>query len=80
VTGIGWANSPDNIKQQGVLPEVQRTLNWVILASRFQVRIEIPERDPDHPLRMGMTAFVTVLGRLAELPELTPVSKTPVSR
>ncbi|POZ52133.1 secretion protein HlyD [Methylovulum psychrotolerans] len=80
VTGIGWANSPDNIKQQGVLPEVQRTLNWVILASRFQVRIEIPERDPDHPLRMGMTAFVTVLGRLSELPELTPVSKTPVSR
>jgi multidrug efflux system membrane fusion protein len=61
VTGIGWANSPDNIKQQGVLPEVQRTLNWVVLASRFPVRIEIKERDPVHPLRMGMTAFVTVL-------------------
>jgi multidrug efflux system membrane fusion protein len=61
VTGIGWANSPDTIKQQGVLPEVQRTLNWVILASRFPVRIEIQERDADHPLRMGMTAFVTVL-------------------
>ncbi|WP_446809317.1 biotin/lipoyl-binding protein [Methylomonas sp. 2BW1-5-20] len=63
VTGIGWANSPDNIKQQGVLPEVQRTLNWVILASRFPVRIEIEERDPEHPLRMGMTAFVTVRDR-----------------
>ena len=61
VTGIGWANSPDNIKQQGVLPEVQRTLNWVVLASRFPVRVEIKERDPDYPLRMGMTAFVTVL-------------------
>ena len=46
VTGIGWANSPDNIKQQGVLPEVQRTLNWVVLASRFPVRIEVKERDP----------------------------------
>ena len=80
VTGIGWANAPDNIKQQGVLPEVQRTLNWVILASRFQVRIEIPERDPDHPLRMGMTAFVTVLDHYSELPALTPASKAPVSQ
>ncbi|MDD4913488.1 MAG: biotin/lipoyl-binding protein [Methylococcales bacterium] len=67
VTGIGWANSPDNIKLQGVLPEVQRTLNWVILASRFPVRIEVRERDPEHPLRMGMTAFVTVFDRPAEL-------------
>ena len=65
VTGISRANSPDNIKQQGVLPEVQRTLNWVILASRFPVRIEISARDPEHPLRMGMTAFVTVLDKLA---------------
>jgi multidrug efflux system membrane fusion protein len=69
VTGIGWANSPDNIKQQGVLPEVQRTLNWVVLASRFPVRIEVRERDPEHPLRMGMTAFVTVLDRSANPPE-----------
>ncbi len=68
VTGIGWANSPDNAKQQGVLPEVQRTLSWVILASRFQVRIEIPERDPERPLRMGMTAFVTILDRPAAIP------------
>ncbi|MGJ0486447.1 MAG: biotin/lipoyl-binding protein [Methylomicrobium sp.] len=69
VTGIGWANSPDNIRQQGVLPEVERTLHWVVLASRFPVRIEIRERDPEHPLRMGMTAFVTVLDRPAEAPE-----------
>jgi len=74
VTGIGWANSPDNTKQQGVLPEVQRTLNWVILASRFPVRIEIAERDAEHPLRMGMTAFVTVLERSADLPENSPGS------
>jgi multidrug efflux system membrane fusion protein len=85
VTGIGWANSPDNTKQQGVLPEVQRTLNWVILASRFPVRIEIPERDPEHPLRMGMTAFVTILDRPAEQPGLSPASeedasKAPISR
>ncbi len=75
VTGIGWANYPDNTKQQGVLPEVQRTLNWVILASRFPVRIEIHERDPEHPLRMGMTAFVTVLDRPAEIPGLSPATE-----
>ena len=69
VTGIGWANYPDTVRQQGVLPEVQRTLNWVILASRFPVRIEISDRDPTHPLRMGMTAFVTILGRPAGEPE-----------
>jgi membrane fusion protein, multidrug efflux system len=80
VTGIGWANYPDNAKQQGVLPEVQRTLNWIILASRFQVRIEIPERDPEHPLRMGMTAFVTVLDRPAEIPGLSPASDKEASK
>jgi membrane fusion protein, multidrug efflux system len=66
VTGIGWANYPDNTRQQGVLPEVQRTLNWVMLAARFPVRIEIRERDPEHPLRMGMTAFATVRDRPAD--------------
>ena len=54
---------------------VQRTLNWVILASRFQVRIEIPERDPEHPLRMGMTAFVTVLDHPGEQSWLSPASE-----
>ncbi|UOA09413.1 biotin/lipoyl-binding protein [Methylobacter sp. S3L5C] len=73
VTGIGWANYPDNMKQQGVLPEVRRTLNWVVLASRFPVRIEIQERDLEHPLRMGMTAFVTILDRPAEIKKLSPV-------
>ncbi len=66
VTGIGWANSPDNIKQKGVLQEVQRSLNWVVLASRFPVRIEIMERDADFPFRMGMTAFVTIQNETAQ--------------
>ncbi|WP_374089520.1 biotin/lipoyl-binding protein [Methylomicrobium lacus] len=80
VTGIGWANSPDNVKQDGVLPEVQRTLHWVVLASRFPVRIEIKERDPEHPLRMGMTAFVTVLDRPAEVPALAPANQQGVGK
>jgi multidrug efflux system membrane fusion protein len=62
VQGIGWANYPDNVKEQGSLPTIERTLNWVVLASRFPVRIKLLERDPNYPFRMGMTAFTTVLG------------------
>ena len=65
VQGIGWANSPDNMKEEGALPEVQRTLNWVVLAARFPVRIRLLERDAERPFRMGMTAYTTVLGRPA---------------
>lgn len=72
VTGIGWANAPDNAKPDGVLLEVKRTLNWVILASRFQVRVEILDRDPGFPLRMGMTAFVTVRGASAPTATAAP--------
>jgi multidrug efflux system membrane fusion protein len=68
------------MKQQGVLPEVQRTLNWVILASRFPVRIEIKERDPLHPLRMGMTAFVTILDYPADISEVSTHSEKDASK
>lgn len=62
VQGIGWANYPDNVIEQGALPEVHRTLNWVVLAARFPVRITLLDRDPEHPFRMGMTAFTRILG------------------
>ncbi len=68
VQGIGWANYPDNMKEQGSLPNVERTLNWVVLASRFPVRIKLLERDPAYPFRMGMTAFTTILGHPADAP------------
>lgn len=66
VQGIGWANYPDNVKEEGSLPTVQRTLNWVVLASRFPVRIKLLDRDSRYPFRMGMTAFTTILDRPAE--------------
>jgi multidrug efflux system membrane fusion protein len=68
VQGIGWANYPDNMKQQGSLPAVERTLNWVVLASRFPVRIKLLDRDSAFPFRMGMTAFTTILGHPAASP------------
>lgn len=65
VQGIGWANYPDNVKEQGALPEIHRTLNWVVLAARFPVRITLLDRDPEHPFRMGMTAYTRILGTAA---------------
>ncbi len=62
VQGIGWANRPDDGTTVGVLPNVQRTLNWVRLANRFPVRVRLEERDPEHPFRMGTTAVVTIRG------------------
>ncbi|CAG0947003.1 Multidrug resistance protein MdtN [Anaerolineae bacterium] len=75
VQGIGWANYPDNMKEQGSLPTVERTLNWVVLASRFPVRIKLLERDAKYPFRMGMTAFTTILGSPATSPVATPKPK-----
>ncbi|MDX2169541.1 MAG: HlyD family efflux transporter periplasmic adaptor subunit [Deltaproteobacteria bacterium] len=62
VQGVGWGLFQQNGATVGVLPEVQPTLNWVRLAQRFPVRIQLDERDPAHPFRMGQTAVVTVRG------------------
>src|SRR6267142_667818 len=62
VQGIGWANRPEDGATVGVLPEVRRTLNWVRLANRFQVRVRLEERDAERPFRMGTTAVVTIRG------------------
>jgi len=62
VQGIGWALAPQDGATVGILPEVQPTLNWVRLARRLPVRIRVDEADRDHPLRMGMSAVVRVLG------------------
>ena len=62
VQGVGWANRPDDGETASVLPDVRRTLNWVRLANRFQVRVRLEERDAEHPFRMGTTAVVTIRG------------------
>jgi multidrug efflux system membrane fusion protein len=43
------------------LPDVQRTLNWVHLASRFPVRVRI-ESQPNEIFRLGESAVVVVRG------------------
>jgi len=46
------------------LPDVQRSLNWVHLATRFPVRVRIENSSGDL-LRIGASAVVVVRGRQA---------------
>jgi membrane fusion protein, multidrug efflux system len=61
VEGIGWAVQPSgeiNLPFGGV-PDVKRELNWVRVAQRFPVRIEVEDPDPDL-FRMGASAVAIV--------------------
>ena len=58
--GFGVAPDPDVIGRLDTgLPNLQRTLNWVHLASRFPVRIRI-DSPPADQIRMGESAVVVV--------------------
>ncbi len=63
VQGIGWAVKPEgeiDLPPAGV-PYVKRELNWVRVAQRFPVRIEI--ENPDQNLfRMGASAVAIIKG------------------
>jgi len=63
VQGIGWAVKPEgeiDLPPSGV-PYVKRELNWVRVAQRFPVRIEVENPDPDL-FRMGASAVATIRG------------------
>jgi multidrug efflux system membrane fusion protein len=62
VQGIAWAVEPeDEIDIPHSLPYVKRELNWVHIAQRFPVRIEV--EDPDPALfRMGASAVAIIKG------------------
>jgi multidrug efflux system membrane fusion protein len=60
VQGIGWAVAPtDELDIPHGLPLVKRELNWVHIAQRFPVRIEIEDPDPEL-FRMGASAVATI--------------------
>ena len=65
VDSIGFGVTPDadvfGTLAPG-LPDVQRTLNWVHLASRYPVRVRVKEPPPDL-FRVGESAVVTIRGR-----------------
>jgi len=58
VESIGWGVRPDSAGGPG-LPAVQRTLNWVIVAQRFPVRVLLDDPPPD-ALRIGATVSIVV--------------------
>jgi membrane fusion protein, multidrug efflux system len=68
VDSVGFGVTPDadvvGRFTQG-LPDVQRTLNWVHLASRFPVRVRIEEH-PSDLFRLSESAVVVIRGDSAE--------------
>jgi multidrug efflux system membrane fusion protein len=67
IDSIGFGVTPDadviGRLSQG-LPDVQRTLNWVHLASRFPVRVRIESPQPGL-FRMGQSSVVVIRGKTA---------------
>ncbi len=65
VDSVGFGVTPDadvvGRFEQG-LPDVQRTLNWVHLASRFPVRVRVEDPSPDL-FRVSGSAVVEIRGR-----------------
>jgi multidrug efflux system membrane fusion protein len=65
VDSIGFGVTPDEDvigKLQTGLPDVQRTLNWVHLASRYPVRVRV-ENPPADLFRVSESAVVVIRGR-----------------
>ena len=62
--GFGVTPNPDLIGklQPGFLPDVQRTLNWVHLATRYPVRVRVENPPPDL-FRIAESAVVKIRGR-----------------
>jgi multidrug efflux system membrane fusion protein len=71
VDSVGFGVTPDadlvgHLSPPG-LPDVQRTLNWVHLASRFPVRVRI-QSQPSDVFRLGESAVVVIHNESSALP------------
>ncbi len=60
VVGLAWAVIPEDGSSAMGLPNVPRNLDWVRLAQRFPVRIQV--ENPDDSFRVGASAVVTITG------------------
>ena len=59
-TGFGVTPDPSLVGRIAPgLPDVQRSLNWVHLATRFPVRIRIDSASPEY-FRIGVSAMAIV--------------------
>ena len=59
VESVGYGVFPEDGKVAAGLPDIERTLNWVHLSSRFPVRIRVQNPDPVL-FRIGATAVTVV--------------------
>jgi multidrug efflux system membrane fusion protein len=59
VESIGYGVFPEDGRVVAGLPEIERTLNWVHLSTRFPVRIRVQDPDPQL-FRIGATAVTVV--------------------
>jgi multidrug efflux system membrane fusion protein len=59
VESIGYGVFPEDGSVVAGLPNIERTLNWVHLSTRFPVRIRVQNPDPDL-FRIGATAVTVV--------------------
>jgi len=66
VVGPGWAVVPEYGTSTIGLPNVPRNLDWVRLAQRFPVRIQID--NPDDSFRVGASAVVRISGHPSKQP------------
>ena len=59
VESLGWGVASDVSATFGGLPHVESTLNWVRIAARFPVRIQL-DAPPDDLMRLGASAVVVI--------------------
>jgi multidrug efflux system membrane fusion protein len=59
VDSLGWGVASDVSATFGGLPHVERTLNWVRIAARFPVRVQL-DAPPDDLMRYGATAVIVI--------------------
>jgi membrane fusion protein, multidrug efflux system len=59
VESVGWGVTSGTGMTLGSLPQVERTLNWVRIAARFPVRVEL-KSPPEDLMRMGASAVVEI--------------------
>jgi multidrug resistance efflux pump len=67
VHSVGWGIFLQNGATVGLLPQVYQTVDWVRLPNRFPVRVQIQGK-PTVPLRIGLTASVSILRSEEEKP------------
>jgi len=69
IESVGFGVTPDASLVGSLskgLPDVQRSLNWVHLATRFPVRVRVESQSPDD-FRIGASAMVIMRGGPAEV-------------